>query len=200
MQKPSVSIRHLKPVRFTSNKVICCKHDHAHSIVVISILFICVICSKSLRLAREHSGMLGIDKPCPTNVRFLIKNLKMLDFQNNTSVKVRLNPKILIMLGYPKSCVLILVFKTPRLPQMSIDTQRDWLYRFGKAVDCARSRLGSRHNCCSYITPYITMCLSCCSAARIQDIPQNSRAGSRLLCRPRHHRSHPRRYLKPLRP
>jgi hypothetical protein len=56
------------------------------------------LCPCGLQRDRE----LGIDKPCPTNVWFLIKNLIKVGLQKNRPVKVRLNLKILTMLGYPK--------------------------------------------------------------------------------------------------
>jgi hypothetical protein len=40
-----------------------------------------------------------MNKPCPTNVWFWIKNLTKVGLQKNPSVKVRLNPKTLNMLG-----------------------------------------------------------------------------------------------------
>ena len=50
----------------------------------------------------DHSEMLGIYEPYPTNVRFWIKNLIKVGLQKNRSVKVRLNLKIQHKLGHPK--------------------------------------------------------------------------------------------------
>jgi hypothetical protein len=61
-----------------------------------------LIYSETMNFAQELPELLGIHKPCPTNIWFLIKTLNKLGFQKTLSKKVRLNLKIRNMLGYPK--------------------------------------------------------------------------------------------------